>query len=716
MKKGFYLQSLLVLCFVLFSAVANATLPTITKNPVNKTVCRPDTTYFTTAAIDTPGALAITYSWQVSEDGGVNWMTLTKDTLEYKLVGSDSLVVMTDTSVSGNLYRAIATNTDGADTSAGAMLTVLYPTAGTISGSNVCKAGTTTLGSTVLGGVWMSMNNSIATIGSSTGVVTGVAFGFDTIKYAVTNTCGPDTAMFVIHVDTTLIVAPILGPNVVCKGNFISLTNKNTMFGTGVWSESTGNTTVSSIGSVVGVAQGTDVINYTFTNACNSVSSNKTVSVDTVLDPGTISGATNDVCYGSWISLTASKGGGIWITGSSDIAVVDGSGNVTGVAQGTAVISYIFSNACGVSAATDTITVYANAAMIGGIDSVGIHLTRTLTDSTVGGKWYSSDTSIATIDTFTGVVTGKDTGFTTITYTVTNLCGTSSSYLTLTVGPPPFPGNIYGAGSNFDSSVCKGATLALFDTAKNGTGTWSSTQDTLATVDMYTGVVTGVKPGLDTIVYTFTNALGTSKAIIPIYINIPPVIKLTGPSTVKVGADLIFRATPYQDWTHTPGSIDYPTDKSDVTIGVFTDSNKHMGDFIAVMDSSGLHRTNLASYIVFHGGTDNITYTVKNSCGTSKASYRIFLSTVAVPQVNGTNNSLNVFPNPTDGAVTISLNSDVAEDADVVITNVLGAKVREMKITTNKAYNIRLDQPAGVYFLSASNASGKYDATIVVSK
>ena len=718
MKKSFYLQSLLVFCFILFSAAAYATKPTINKAPVNTTTCRTDTTSFTTGAIDTPGALAISYSWLLSIDGGTNWFLLAKDTLQYANVKTDSLVVYADTNMTGNLVRAIASNTDGADTSAPVMLTVNYPTAGIITGSSVCKGGTTALGSTVLGGVWMSVNNSIATINSSTGVVTGVKFGFDTIRYAVTNTCGPDTSMFVIHVDTTLIAAPLTGPNITCVGNFVTLSNTNTMFGTATWSESNGKTSVSSTGRVTGVSYGFDVVTYVFTNACNSVSSNKTVSVDTVINPGTITGATTNICYGSWITLSDSKPGGIWLTSASGVAVVDGSGNVTGVAQGTAVISYLFSNACGVSAATTTVTVFANTTMIGGIDSVGINATRTLTDSTIGGKWYSSDTSIATIDTFTGVVTGKDTGVTTITYTVINLCGTSSSYLTLTVGPPPSPGTIYGNGSDLQYALCVGSTKPLFDTAKFGVGSWSSKYDTVATVDPVTGVVTGVGKGLDTIFYSFTNALGTSKTKTAVYVNTAPSIDLTGPATTGIGGNYNFRGTPYMDWTHTPATIDFADfSSSDTSIGRWTDSNSKVGFFLAVIDSSNLHITSFGSYIVLHPGVDKITYTVKNSCGTSHKDFRISVNGAsATPSITDLGTTLNVFPNPTDGAITISLSSAITEDADVVITNVLGAKVREMKMTTNKAVNIKLDEPSGIYFLSASTASGKYDAKIVVSK
>ena len=65
------------------------------------------------------------------------------------------------------------------------------PVAGTLSGTqNVCVGLTTTFSSTQTGGTWSSSNTAIATINSSTGVITGVAAGTATMTYTVTGTGG----------------------------------------------------------------------------------------------------------------------------------------------------------------------------------------------------------------------------------------------------------------------------------------------------------------------------------------------------------------------------------------------------------------------------------------------------------------------------------------------------------------------------------------------
>ncbi len=711
MKKSFYLQSLLVFCMILLSSVSRAAVPVVTTDPSSKTACDGTKTFFKVAASGSP-----TFKWDISTDGGFTWSQL-KDTLEFSGTTTDSIIISADMSLNGTMFRARANNTDGADTSLAATLTVMKPDAGIITGATeICKTSTTTLNSTVSGGVWSSVTSSIATVGSSSGLVTGVSFGWDTIKYTATNLCGPATANFVIRVDTNVGAEPITGPNATCVGGFITLNNKNVV-GSGIWSSSNpGIATVSSSGVVIGVAYGTSVINYAFTNACSSVSSYFVVNVDTVLNPGTISGSST-VCFGSWVSLSASKPGGMWLSAATSIATVDPSGFVTGIAQGTATISYYFTNACGISAAIHTVTVTRTAANISGIDSVGIGLMRTLTDSTLGGHWFSSDTSIAIIDTFTGVATGKDTGVTTISYVVTNTCGTSTKTMVLNVGPAPYAGLIYG-GSGFDSAVCIGSTVTVYDSAKYGVGQWSSKYDTVATIDPSTGVITGVGYGLDTIYYTFTNSFGTSKTSIPFFVNHVPVIDLLGPAMVSLGGNYFFSGKPYYEWTHTPSSQVFPNASTITNVGAWADSNTAMGAIVSTGDSIGIHVANIASYVVLHFGVTKLTYSLTNTCGTAHKSWRVSLpGGSGVKLTVDKSSAMAVYPNPTTGAVTIKLSSDVEEDADIVITNVVGATVHQSKITTNKEYTVKIDQPAGLYFIAATTKAGeRYETKVVVGK
>ncbi|MFI5196382.1 MAG: T9SS type A sorting domain-containing protein [Chitinophagales bacterium] len=70
------------------------------------------------------------------------------------------------------------------------------PDAGTISGiDSVCPAHTVTLSETVSGGIWSTSHNTIS-VANSSGIVTGIAPGYDTIIYTVVNACGVASAIF----------------------------------------------------------------------------------------------------------------------------------------------------------------------------------------------------------------------------------------------------------------------------------------------------------------------------------------------------------------------------------------------------------------------------------------------------------------------------------------------------------------------------------------
>jgi hypothetical protein len=79
-----------------------------------------------------------------------------------------------------------------------------FPVAGTLSASldSVCVGDSIELHNTVPGGIWSSINTSVATITSS-GSLTGVASGIVNLVYIVTNPCGSDTANYSFVVGAT---------------------------------------------------------------------------------------------------------------------------------------------------------------------------------------------------------------------------------------------------------------------------------------------------------------------------------------------------------------------------------------------------------------------------------------------------------------------------------------------------------------------------------
>jgi type IX secretion system substrate protein/Big-like domain-containing protein len=305
------------------------------------------------------------------------------------------------------------------------------PVAGTISGAtSVCVGSSVTLSDGISGGLWTSSNTS-ATVGSYSGVVTGVATGPVTISYTVTNTCGSATATYAMTVNPATSVSPITGASSLCAGATTPLTDATSG---GVWSTASSTiATVGSTGIVTGIGGGTTNISYSVSGICGVTTVIKSITVNVPVIPVAITGPTS-VCIGATITLSDATPGGTWSSFSTAVSL-SGSCAVTGVSAGRAVIFYTVTGTCGSRNVTDTITVIGGptAGVIGGASALTGGSTTTLTDAVTGGAWTSSNTLVASINPSTGLVTGVSTGSATITYTVTGPCGTAYATFVIAV-------------------------------------------------------------------------------------------------------------------------------------------------------------------------------------------------------------------------------------------------------------------------------------------
>ncbi len=145
---------------------------------------------------------------------------------------------------------------------------------------------------------------------------------------------------------------PIAGPDTVCAGTSVTLTN---MLAGGTWSISGISATI--LGSVVtGHTVGESIVTYEAANACTLRRRTHTVYVDTIPVVAPLTGTTH-VCAGSTTLWGTTTGNGVWHSANVAVATVMATGLVTGEAAGTAIISYTVSNSCGTTAQTDTVTV-----------------------------------------------------------------------------------------------------------------------------------------------------------------------------------------------------------------------------------------------------------------------------------------------------------------------------------------------------------------------
>ena len=85
---------------------------------------------------------------------------------------------------------------------------------------------------------------------------------------------------------------------------------------------------------------------------------------------------------------------------------------------------------------------------------------------------------------------------------------------------------------------------------------------------------------------------------------------------------------------------------------------------------------------------------------------RYVKNTLAVKPLLQRSINVDIYPNPSDGVFNINVVSDNNESLQISISDVVGRMVNEFDITTNQPLNVALDEPSGVYFLTARTADG----------
>ncbi len=293
---------------------------------------------------------------------------------------------------------------------------------------------------------------------------------------------------YTITVNPLPVVNAITGPDNVCLNSTITLADATTG---GVWTSlNPGIATIDALGVVTGVSTGIATINYTFTNGngCSATVSTP-ITVNALPSVAPITGNFN-ICTSSTSPLGDATTGGAWTSGNTGVATIDiNTGIVTGVAPGTATISYAVTNGNGcttVVTADVTVTTLPSVAPITGPSSVCEGNTISLADATTGGTWSTSDASVATVSA-TGVVTGVMNGTADISYTITTTCGENPvAVQTITVNTSPTAvvvsgGGAYCGSTTITASGGTGGTIYFQGTTSGGTSTATPSSSQLIT-------------------------------------------------------------------------------------------------------------------------------------------------------------------------------------------------------------------------------------------
>ena len=451
----------------------------------------------------------------------------------------------------------------------------------------VCIGDTLSLTASVIGGLWFATNNRLFDTSS---IFIGNITGLDTIKYTISNLCGPVTSQKPITVIATPAPPTILGDSFVCVAHSITLSS--TVSG-GTWTKSNANVSLSA-GIIHGLSAGYDTVYYTISNVCGLSVAPTNIEIDSPLTPGHISGDTV-VCAGIPMILTETSGVGYWSC-TNLRAYIDPYGNFTGITGGLDTVVYTVGNVCGSWSAQHAVRVkfYTAGTIIApGNICIGDSVSVLDTTSSRSGVWNITNTHATLAGTkITAMALGADT----IEYSFTNECGLFTSQHTFNIRPFPAPGSISGG-----DTLCVAATAA-FTGIPTG-GSWNATNPSLAVDEA--GIASGVYGGWDTLLYVLNNGYCYTPCTKKVFVKpFPYAGTITGPGIICTGSVITL--------TDTTGR------------GTWRQAND-----VTAMTVSG----NSVTLSPLHTGSNIIFYTIYNNCGPTTVSRVITVSNPPEPAV-----------------------------------------------------------------------------------
>ena len=131
---------------------------------------------------------------------------------------------------------------------------------------------------------------------------------------------------------------------------------------------------------------------------------------------------------------------------------------------------------------------------------------------------------------------------------------------------------------------------------------------------------------------------------------------------------------------------------------------------------AGAFGINAAGITIDMNGIPYVVYTAQDEFyfDTFYLTVMKYGTNTGVSNINDPDAVLAIYPNPNTGSFTVRISSSANEDATVVITDILGEKVKEINTITNTTAQIQIDNPPGMYFISAASAHGTQSAKVVV--
>ena len=303
-------------------------------------------------------------------------------------------------------------------------LPVLAP----ISGINkLCATTSALLTNTQSGGSWSSADNNIATV-DNTGLLSAISYGSTVISYSYTDNNGCNSiVMKSVSVDSTPVIPTVStsGLTTICN-SWGSITLTSSVDSNNQWYKNNILITGQINQSYKPLSSGNYTVVTSYSNGCFATSAPAAINVNMPATPVVSALGSTSVCLGNCVRLSSSSGYSSyqWFKDGVQISNAD---NLDFFACGTGNYYVITTDGTGCQSDTSnktlvTVSTIAQPTVqaISGTSTLCPGDSVLLTDITPGGIWTIDSTSIATVDSITGLVKGLVQGTAVLSYTIGN--------------------------------------------------------------------------------------------------------------------------------------------------------------------------------------------------------------------------------------------------------------------------------------------------------
>jgi gliding motility-associated-like protein len=398
-------------------------------------------------------------------------------------------------------------------------------------------------------GIWNLASGAgtmVDSLDPSTGVV-DLALGSAIFVWTIANSCATSSdsvTITTVNAPTTALTAP----DIATCADSDTLRANQPLVGTGNWNLVSGTGVISvatdSVTSVTGLSIGDNVFEWLITSLCGNSSDLMTITVET---PATIADAGPDQIFcGTTVTMAANAalvGEGTWtIISGSGIVESENSPTtvVNSLGEGENIFEWRITNSCGTTSDSVTITSFSNPVQAdAGPDQLMCSLNAVFEGNdpmVADGIWtlVSGAGAITTPSDSASNVTDLGLGDNVFLWTVSNLCGTSSDQVVITIEEVP---TIAAAGP--DQTVCSSGTAFEATAAAVGAGIWTliTGEGAITSPNSPVSTVTALGMGVNVFQWTVSNTCASTLDQVVITQFAMPSIAVAGPDQFFCGSD-----------------------------------------------------------------------------------------------------------------------------------------------------------------------------------